>query len=380
MKKRPFPPAEYIDTPAALRRIIPQLAQASLLAVDTESNGMYSYQERICLIQISTRSTDYIIDPLALDDLSPLQPVLENPAIEKVFHAAEYDLMCLQRDYGFKLENIFDTMIASRICGEPLTGLGNLLAKYVGVTLDKSHQRDNWGLRPLAADNLLYAQMDTHYLPALRDILYAELEKQGRLAEALETFDELKYIEAADNRFDPEGYWQIGIPQKLNRREMAILREIYLLREQLAAEKDVPPFKIFGNKTLLALVRSTPHTHDELVSLRGITDRSIAGYGNRLLAAIRRGEDAHPPRRPKRPRTDPVIQERYNALREWRKLRAERRGVESDVIVSKYVLWELAERAPATLDDMRDIPGLGPWRLERYGDEMLQVLHQNGWG
>src|SRR5262249_2530874 len=155
-------------------------------AIDTESNSLYAYRERVCLVQISTRTADYIVDPLTIGDMTPFADLMANPAIEKVFHAAEYDLICLKRDYALICQNLFDTMIAARIVGLKLVGLGNLLEQYAGVKADKSHQRDNWGERPLPKESLLYAQMDTHYLPLLRDSLHAELVNTNRLTEAQE--------------------------------------------------------------------------------------------------------------------------------------------------------------------------------------------------
>jgi ribonuclease D len=180
-----FPPAVYIEHDDDFRQLIEQLTNEPLIAIDTESNSLHAYKERVCLVQLSTRSADYIIDPLRVADLSPLGDLLSNADIEKVFHAAEYDLMCLKRDYGFSIVNLFDTMIAARITGHKAIGLSKLLAEYCGVEGDKSHQRDDWGQRPLSEEGLLYAQMDTHFLPQLRDILTNRLQEMGRLREAL---------------------------------------------------------------------------------------------------------------------------------------------------------------------------------------------------
>lgn len=112
-----LPDATFIDTPQELDRLMTRLRGELLLAVDTESNSLYAYHERVCLIQISTRTADYLIDPLALDDLSALGPLMAAPDVEKVFHASEYDVMCLKRDFGWTFANLFDTMIAARILG-----------------------------------------------------------------------------------------------------------------------------------------------------------------------------------------------------------------------------------------------------------------------
>jgi len=375
MMQWPFSPAAYISTDEDLRQLAAALAKEPLLAVDTESNSLHAYQERVCLVQLSTRTADYIIDPLAINDMEPLGGLLADPHIEKVFHAAEYDLICLKRAYGFAVRNIFDTMAAARIGGHKAVGLGSLLSLYLGIEQDKTHQRDNWGLRPLTEASLLYAQMDTHYLPVVRDRLMAELEESGRLEEARESFADMVDVPLIDLSFEPEGYWRIGIPHALNLRAMAILRELYLLREQYARQKDRPPFKIMGDNVLVALAEAAPMTLNEIEQVRGIAPVMTRRYGRAILRAIQRGKN----RRVTRPTdgqspADPVVVERYTALRDWRKSRAEKRGVESDVIISKDALWTLAHKAPAKLEDMSGIRGLGPWRLSAYGEEILEVI------
>jgi ribonuclease D len=356
-------------------RLAGALKDEPALAIDTESNSLYAYRERVCLVQLSTRTQDYIIDPLIVVDLTPLAPLLEDPNIEKIFHAAEYDLICLQRDYGFTVTNLFDTMIAARICGHKSVGLGSLLSEFHGIELDKRHQRDDWGQRPLPPDSLQYAQMDTHYLPDLRDSLAAELTELGRWPEAREAFAEATRVTLPDMSFDPEGYWRIGMPNQLTRHQMAILRELYLLREHLAETRDLPPFKVFPDKTLVQLSIAEPHRLGDLNDIDGMTPAQIRRYGKQVLKAIERSNRNTLPDPPARqPSADPDIVECYSLLREWRKQRAQERGVESDVIVSRDALWTLAHRGPKTVEEMRDIAGLGPWRLEAYGQDLLEVL------
>ncbi len=371
----PFSPALYIEHDKNLKQLVKKLRNEPLLAVDTESNSLYAYQERVCLVQLSTRTADYIIDPLRIADMSPLGELLANPKIEKIFHAAEYDLMCLKRDYGFKIVNLFDTMIAARVCGVKALGLNRLLAEYCGVDADKSHQRDDWGQRPLSDEGLLYAQMDTHYLPTLRDKLIEVLAEHGRTEEALETFAEAAEVIPPDHTFDPEGYWRMAIPAGLNKRQSAMLRELYLLREEMAKERDCPPFKVFADKMLLAIADAAPRNTNELERVRGLPYAIAHRYSQELLDAVERGRHTQVPPRPRRPiDVDPVVAERFTVLRDWRRERAESRGVESDVIVSKDTLWGLAIKAPTSIDAMRDIRGLGPWRLATYGEELLSLI------
>jgi ribonuclease D len=368
-------PATYIRRYEDLARLADALKDEPMLAVDTESNSLYAYRERVCLVQLSTRQHDYILDPLMIVDMSPLAPLLEDPKIEKVFHAAEYDLICLQRDYGFSVSNLFDTMIAARICGHKLVGLGSLLSEFEGVALDKRHQRDDWGQRPLPPDSLAYAQMDTHFLPALRDHLAEELTQLGRWREATEAFAEATRVNLPDLSFDPEGYWRIGMPNQLTRQQMAVLRELYLLRENLAETRDLPPFKIFPDKTLVQVAIAEPHKLSDLNTIEGMTPAQIRRYGKQVLRAVEKSDRNSLPSPPVRqPSADPDVVECYTLLREWRKQRAQERGVESDVIVSRDALWTLAHRRPTSVDAMSDIEGLGPWRINAYGEDLLNIL------
>lgn len=373
----PLSPAVYIQTQAELVALAATLAEEPVLGIDTESNSLYAYRERVCLVQISTATVDIIIDPLAVPDLRPLAALMAAPHIQKIFHAAEYDIMTLKRDFGYQFANVFDTMLAARILGHRAVGLGNLLEEHLNIHADKSHQRDDWGQRPLSEDSLRYAQMDTHYLPQLRQILHDQLEAGGHLDEMQELSQDLCHIPSAVEReFDPEGFWKIGMPAYLKRQQMAVLRELYLLREQIAEEKDTPPFKIIGNKQLLAVAERMPRTTSELHSIGGISSSLIRRFGADLLAAVELGQEVadqlgSPPRHAP---PDPTITDRYTLLHTWRKERAVQRGVESDVILSKQTLWDLAHKAPGSLDELQSIAGLGPWRRKTYGAELLQVI------
>ncbi|MBZ0303288.1 MAG: HRDC domain-containing protein [Anaerolineae bacterium] len=372
-----LPPAAYIDSDAKLRALIPHFSTEPFLALDTESNSLYAYREQVCLFQVTTRKGDYLIDPFGIADMSPLGRVLANPRIEKIFHAAEYDIMGIKRDYGFQVVNVFDTMIAARIAGHAQVGLNTLLQEQLGVQLDKRHQRDNWGKRPLDGDSLLYAQMDSHFLPMLRNDLYDELKLQGRFDEVRDAFAELAFIDPPILEFDPDGYWHIGRPMGLRGRQLAILRELYLLRERLAEERDLPPFKVLTNDRLVEIAQHAPSHKASLAEVPRLSPGFIRRYGDSVLEAVANGQQAHLPRPPRQPRlANTRVLNRYTALREWRKQRASARGVDSDLIVSKNVLWSLAHQAPRTLDDLSGIPGLGPWRLSHYGPELLEVLEK----
>jgi len=329
MTRYELPPVTTIRKSSELAQLVDSLRNETLIALDTESNSLYAYQEQICLIQLSTRQQDFLIDPISIDDVSPLGDLTADPEIEIVFHAAEYDLIYLKRDYGFEIARIFDTMFGARILGMENFGLGSLLGEFFGVDVDKRFQRADWSKRPLSSEQQRYAQMDTHFLPKLRDIIAEQLAEQESLEEAIEIFDELTRTEAHSSEFDPDGYWRINGARKLSPQQMACLREIYLWREQAAEEEDLPPFKVMSNNQMLKAVREELRSIHDLHNARAMRPRIIRLYGRGLLDALKRGREADPPERPRRgPRIDPETLDRHDMLRQWRKERAQQRGVE----------------------------------------------------
>jgi ribonuclease D len=370
-----LPAFHYIDDAESLRWLSVELSREDLLALDTESNGLYAYKERVCLVQLSTRDQDFIIDPFSIADMSPLGVLLSDPSIEIILHAAEYDLMTLKRDFGFEITRLFDTMIAARLVGYTSFGLAAMLKRFFHVQPDKSHQLDDWGMRPLPPDSLHYAQMDTHYLPGLRDILRAELEAMGRFDEALELFEEAANIPAADNTTDYEGYWKLGRPNAVPLKHMAVLRELYLLREQIAAEEDMPTFKVLTNRMLVNLALVQPANLRALSEAKGMPGAQVRWYGDRILDAIQRGKQAPPPQPPPLPQPPaPDVADRYFVLQQWRKEKGLERGVGSDVVLQKEVLWTLARTLPQTVEELAQVDGIGPQRLRLYGDELAELL------
>lgn len=370
-----LPPYTYIDTNEALRNLVAQVANEPLIAIDTESNSLYAYKEQVCLVQLSTREQDYIIDPLRIDDMQPMAQLFSDPNIECVLHAAEYDLMTLKRDYGFQMKNLFDTMIAARLAGHEAFGLAALLSEYFGVRANKKHQRDNWGKRPLSADSLQYAQMDTHYLPELRDDLAEMLQDMGRWEEALELFEEAVHVPAADNSFDPEGYWRIGRPSNLTSREMAILRQLYLLRETIAERENLPTFKVITNNAMVSIAQAEPRTVRQLSSVKGVSNGTSRRYGNQILDAIRQGRYDDLPSAPPLPTPpEPHVADRFVTLQQWRKEIAIQRGIGSDMVLSKEMLWRLARQVPQTVEEIVEISELGPKRAALYGERLQKLL------
>ena len=336
---------------------------------------MHAYRERVCLIN-SRRLPPTIVDPLKLTDLRSLAPLFANPDQQKTFHAAEYDLLCLGRDYHFEFANIFDTMSAARTLGWPQVGLAAILDQRFGVTMNKKHQRADWGHRPLTAEQLDYARLDTHYLLALREVQLQALTETGRSTEAHEEFARLARVrpDPTGGTPDPLAFWRVTGAHDLTPAQAAVLKEIFAYREEQAGRIDRPPFKVMGESTLLEIARRIPRDADGLQGLPGLSPSQVQRHGHGLLHAVQQGLQGPPQRAPQVDREPDDVRERYDSLRKWRKEKAKARGVESDVIVPRSALWDLARRAPRTVGELTAITDLGPWRREMYGDEILKVL------
>jgi ribonuclease D len=337
---------------------------------------MFAYREQVCLIQISTPTQDYIIDPTAEIDLAGLGLIVADPAVKKIFHAAEYDLILVKRQYGWELNNLFDTMWAARILGYQRFGLASLLEQFFEVRLDKRYQKSNWCKRPLAPEQLAYAQHDTHFLFQLRERLAKEIEELGYAEEAAELFAEQTRITLNDHSFDPDSFWSINGVRNLSPQQQAILRELNIYRDKEAQRRDQPLFKIFNEKTMLELTHLAPRNMDELAQVHGMTHGQRRRYGRSLLRVIDKGRNAKPPKRPrrgkKRPSEAAVL--RYDKLRQWRKERAKLRGVESDVVLSRVALWDIANSNPQNIAELDQLDSIGAYRSSTYGKEILRVL------
>ncbi len=373
-------PFTLIDTADGLQRTVEALRRCSVLAVDTESNSLYAYTERVCLIQVSAPAADYLIDPLAIDDMSPFGELLADPQIEKVFHAAEYDLLGLHRDLDSQVAPLFDTMWAARIVGWPQCGLAALLKTHFGVTQDKRMQRHNWGKRPLSPRALSYAVQDTHYLLPLRDILAVELKRLGRLEEAKEVFAEIHHVIERARTVEDYDFWRVKGARLLDATERSVLRELFQFREEEARWHDRPRFRIISDKVLVLLARSQPTSEQQLFEL-DVPRAVIRRYDQELVEAICRGK-ANPVDTPPPARNDyysSADDALYEALRVWRKQVARRRRVDPDVILSNATLRDIAAHRPHSIGELKGVDTLGPWKMQQYGPALIRViLHEEG--
>ena len=362
------PPA-LINTPDRLAALLKDLGRQPCIAVDTESNSLHAYRERVCLIQFSTPDADYIVDPLVLN-VSPLGVIFSNPSIEKIFHASEYDIICLRRDYGFSFANLFDTMQAGRILGRRQAGLDRLLEEKFSIKMNKRFQKADWAVRPLSRELLLYARLDTHYLIPLRDMLKAELEASGLWQLAQEDFELATQPNGTKSRPELPAWTRYSTRRELSVRDLTVLDSLLSWRDSTAAQLDRPPFKVLDDDRLVEIATVQPSTQEGLVEA-GLNSRQVHHWGPSILGAVAQGAKNPLVKRPRIPRPDGVYLKRLERLKDWRKKTAENMNVESDVVLPRSLLLALAESGPR---EMRRILNASPWRLEHFGEQILKVL------
>ncbi len=284
-------PVVVIEKSSDLAVLVQQLISCPHIAVDTESNSFHAYYDRICLIQISTPEEDFIIDPFAIRDLSPLKAIFDDPNLEKIFHAASNDVLGLRRDFQIRIRNLFDTALACNFLGYKQLGLSKILEAHFGVALNKRWQRYDWGKRPLIAEQLDYARLDTHYLISLRHILAAELQTHDLWKSALEAFGKACEQQSQEKTFHPGAFIQLHGARALDPAGKRILKALYIFREQEAKRRNRAPFRIMSNETLVRLAFTRPKDISEFARIKGIPHnmhepRAAAP----LLALIRKNE------------------------------------------------------------------------------------------
>ncbi len=364
----------WIDQQDALDEVLRRVGAHDQIAIDTEADSLHSYFDKVCLIQISIPNEDLVVDPLNGISLSTFGEILANPSVTKVFHGGDYDLRIMNRDFGFTVRTLIDTSVCAQLLGYEGIGLAALLDRHFGVKVNKVHQRADWSMRPLPADMLAYAAMDTHHLVALAAKLREELEALGRWEWAVEEFsrmESIRFREASDE--DPEPWRKVKNIGTLDRRSLAIVRELYAWRDALARKADRPPFKILGNDTIVDLAKERPATPREVAELKSVSRYHADRHGRDLAAIVRRAleiPDAELPEKsePKTWIRDKAIEARVDRLKRVRDKYARDLKIDGSVLAPRHILSAIA--TSGTLD----VPAMREWQKRLMGEELLKVL------
>lgn len=370
----------WVRTPDALAAMAAHLAGSSAVALDTESDSLHHFPEKVCLLQAAhADGTVYLADPLALGGLEALAPLCAADGLPKVFHGAAYDVASLKRDFGFRIAPLVDTMLAAQFLGLPELGLTALLERFFGLPAAASRQKDDWARRPLTAEQEAYAAGDVLHLLALWARLRADLAACGREAWLAEECAALVETPAACRVFDPEEYQRIKGARLLDGRGLAVLRALYLAREGWAQAQGRPPFRLLGNESMLHLATRPPRRLADLTGVPGCTPKVVGRLGERILEAVAQGlavPVGELPRlaRGSRPRVSPAVQRRIEALATWRGPAAARLGLDPGLVLPRRLVERLAERVPGSREELEAVEGLRRWRVEALGAEILAVL------
>lgn len=357
----------WIRDEAELAALVSEI-DGGRLALDTEADSFHHYQEKTCLIQISTERGTSLVDPLEGLGLAPLGVVLEDTGVLKVLHGADYDLRLLRRDHGIGLRPVFDTMIAARLVGETRFGLASLLERHLGVRLDKKYQRADWSRRPLPREMVEYAAADTRHLLELHTVLEERLADLGRTTWAEEEFRRLEAVRWSGPERDPEAFRRTRGASRLDGEGLAVLREIWEWRDETARGRDRPHFRIMDDAALIALASRRPASRHALSRVPGLPRSLKEGRGareilQRIRQAVERPCETWPATRITRPRAeDPALRRRLRELRRRRDGVAAELGLEPSLLASRAVLESIAGRQ-AHGEDWRGTEGLRSWQI-----------------
>ncbi len=377
---------ELVDREDRWQALVPALLAVGELAVDLEADGFHRYPERLSLIQVGLPDGRILlIDPLALSDLSALGQVLADPDCCTIFHSAAYDVRALDRDLDFRIASLYDTSIAAQMLGLERTGLANVLEEVLGVELDlksKRLQRMDWSRRPLPDDAQAYAADDVAHLAELKAEMARRIADLGREAWVAE---ECRRQAAA--RYEPPeppetAFLSLKGARDLSPRGRAILRELYVYREQAALRMGRPPHYVMHNSALLAL---SENPDQPLESVRGLGARGAQRRGKQIRAALARGKQADPvpwPRPTGRNPWTPEARQRLSALKGWRKREAKRLGLSVGLVWPAAHLDQIAlypDQPLHELDRGDDPSWVRDWQWGELGESLAQFVAEQGW-
>jgi ribonuclease D len=368
--------ARWIRTTDELDGLVEEIAGCKALGIDTEADSLHHYTEKVCLIQLTALGRgSWLVDPLALRDLTALAPILADASVLKVVHGGDNDITSMRRDFGFTFRTMFDTSIAARLLGDSELGLQAIVRNELGVELSKGSQKDDWSKRPLTAKQEAYALADVEHLMALAARFTARLAAAGRTEWAREEFAALASLPPAEKRSGPDEFRRIKGSAKLPRRQQAVLRELYEWREARAAAADRPPFKIVGPDIIFAMAERVPASVDDVERVLANYPRQ-AGQAEVVFAAITRAlalPEAELPTREvgERQTLSSAARRRIEALRGWREAQAKRSKLDPSIVMSQRVIERIAIAGPKTAAELAAVEGVRQWRVTEWGPALL---------
>ncbi|MGH7198356.1 MAG: ribonuclease D [Candidatus Omnitrophota bacterium] len=376
---------KYIDRDDLLAEACRAIRESPWAAVDTEADSLHHYYEKLCLVQVSVPGEDFLIDPLSSLDLSPLIGALNPKPI--LMHGADFDIRMLRRSGGFLPREVFDTMIAAQLLGHEGQGLADLVQKYCGETLSKVSQKADWSRRPLDDKLMTYAWKDTHYLSTVSDNLRKELSALGRTEWHRQCCARLveSLTSGGEERKPSEHPWQIKGSKQLSGRALAVLKELWMWREEEAKRRDRPTFKVLHSETLVDIARWAEKAPGADVAALPNAPRNVRGeHREALNRALSRSRALPPlafvaekkPAHKRRRRLDANDEKILESLKKERQEIAAELKIQPSLLATNAVLEIFAAERPQTPEGIRALDCLMPWQAEILSKALLKVLGQ----
>lgn len=367
------PDQPMIDTPEALARLAGRLEQAERIALDTEFVWDRTYYPRLGVVQVGLDDGEsYLIDGVALPDLSALAPAVSSPDRVKILHDAPQDLTIVRRVTGAFPRNVFDTRCAAGLAGlSSTTSLGDLVAQAIGVSLAKTESRTNWLQRPLAPEQVAYAVDDVRYLGPVREELLSRIAALGRTDWLLEELGGLDDPELYVERDPRQQYLRVRGAGRATPRELAVLRELAAWREEEARRCDRPRERVLPDASLVRLARGRPRSLEQLRGTQGLARR----YVEPILEGVARGlavPDRECPRRRRtrdEARAEALLEQAMSQVRH----RSQAAGIDAPFVATRAEVRGLIADGPAALPEQHRL--LRGWRRHMVGEELLELMN-----
>ena len=367
-----------INTKTDLEKYTRAFKKEKTIAVDVEADSMYHFKEKVCLIQIATEKKQVVIDPLQIQDLSPLKSLFSRRDIKKIFHGADFDVRSLYRDFNIEIKNLFDTQIACMFLGIRETGLDAVLKKRFEISLNKKYRKKDWSQRPLPEEMIEYAVNDTRYLIKLAEILEKELKQIDRISWVNEECEVLSKVRPASLNSEPL-FMRFKGAGKLDRKTLAVLEALLQFRSSIAEKKDKPLFKIIGNDSIMKIVKTRPVNKKQLEKIKTLSPKQLNMYGNALVKTVNNALALPATVLPVYPRVEvpflpPEVPLRTKVIKRWRDSKARETGLDPAIICNKTIITSIAIQNPAYVKDLSKIKKMKKWQQKAFGKDIVGVL------
>ncbi|MGI9627606.1 MAG: ribonuclease D [Longimicrobiales bacterium] len=379
----------FVQDPEGAKELQDELSGVDSVAVDCEAAGFHRYSDRLCLVQLSTESRTFVLDPLATNISTVLKPTLEDPGVIVLMHGAAYDLRLLQRDLGIFVTRLSDTQVAASLLGEPSVSLQALLQRHLDVKVSKKYQRADWAQRPLTDEMLDYAAGDTRHLHRLANILAGLLDEAGRQEWAMEEYVRLvESARAPESKKEPvDPVTRVKGARSLDPIACTALRAGLAWRDTIARKKDRAPFRVISDQALMEAAQTRPRTVSDFGAMKGVSERLIASHGQDLIGRYEAIEgmepeelEPYPSAPPRSSRPSPEVEALFESLKAERNQIAQELGIERGRLMSNSLLLEIAMAGPTDLEELLAVADVRKWQVDLFGDQLLNALRTKAGG